>query len=113
MKQDIENELHTDMEETKTLGYACSRTSASLVKINSTYKKHKAWPRQPCCTASPVHRAGTVQTGTGKVYPARKFICTTAARVLYLNLLIKYFSFLVKNERKLLMKILQKKSKWR
>ena len=27
-----------------------SRTSASLVKVNSSYMKHKVWPRQPCCT---------------------------------------------------------------
>ena len=30
--------------------------------------------------ASPVHRAGTVQTGTGMVDPARIFKCTAAAR---------------------------------
>ena len=23
---------------------------APLVKVNLTYKKHKVWPRQPCCT---------------------------------------------------------------
>ena len=27
-----------------------ARTSASLVKVNSTDKKQKVWPRQPCCT---------------------------------------------------------------
>ena len=26
-----------------------SRTSAPLVKVNSTYMKHKVWLRQPCC----------------------------------------------------------------
>ena len=36
-----------------------SRTSAPLVKVNSTYMK-----------------LGTVQTGTEKVGPARKFKCT-------------------------------------
>ena len=27
-----------------------SRTSAPLVKVNSTYLKHKVGPRQHCCT---------------------------------------------------------------
>ena len=53
-----------------------SRKSAPVVKVNSTYMKHKVWPHQPCCTIE----LGTVQTGTGKVDPAQKFKCTTAAR---------------------------------
>ena len=51
-------------------------TSAPLVKINSTFLKHKVGPRQP---ASPVHRARYSTNWDGKVDPARKFNCTTAA----------------------------------
>ena len=31
--------------------YCPPRTSAPLVKVNSTYIKHKVWPRQPCCSS--------------------------------------------------------------
>ena len=27
-----------------------NRSSVSLVKVNSSYMKHKVWPCQPCCT---------------------------------------------------------------
>ena len=43
--------------------------------------KHKAWPRQPCCTGQSCPQS-QVQTGTRKVDPARKFKCTPTARVL-------------------------------
>ena len=39
------------------LTYSKPHTSAPLVKVNSTYMKHKVWPCQPCCTDSSVHRA--------------------------------------------------------
>ena len=66
---------------TKKRTWNITRKSAPLVKVNSTYMKRKS------LTASTLlHRLvlsielGTVQTGTGKVDPARKFKCTTAAR---------------------------------
>ena len=34
--------------------YSESCTSAPLVKVNSTYMKHKVWPCQPAAPASPV-----------------------------------------------------------
>ena len=66
------------------------RTSAPMVKVNTTVRKHKVWPRQPCCTgwsyrvsALLIQSLGdAAQTGTGKVDPARKFKCTTATRVM-------------------------------
>ena len=62
------------------------RTSAPLDKVNSTYMKHKVWPRQPCCTGYTCWLSslltqcphGTVQIGTGKVDPARKLKWTTS-----------------------------------
>ena len=61
--------------------------------------KHKVLLRQPCCTGwsywvsalltqSP---GDTVQTGTGKVDPARKFKCTTAARAGYKLVCILFY----------------------
>ena len=48
-----------------------------LVKVNSTYNRVNL-----VVSALLVQSPGdTVQTGTGKVDPARKFKCTTAARV--------------------------------
>ena len=29
-----------------------ARKSAPLVKVNSTYMKHKVWPRHPCCSTN-------------------------------------------------------------
>ena len=59
------------------------------VKVNSTYFKHKVWPHQPCWLSALLTQCpcGTVQTGTGKVDPARKLKCTTAARVLRLSII--------------------------
>ena len=63
------------------------RTSAPLVKVNSTYMKHKsdrvnrvapAYSPVDCLLCQCLY--GTVQTGSGKVDPARKFKCTTAVR---------------------------------
>ena len=56
-----------------------ARTTASLVKVNSTYIKHKVCVNL-VAQASPAIELGTVQTATGKVEPARKFKCTMAAR---------------------------------
>ena len=62
------------------------RTSAPLVKVNSTYMKsdrvNLVAPAISCWLSALLTQCprGTVQTGTGKVDPARKFKCTTAAR---------------------------------
>jgi len=61
------------------------RTSAPLFKVNSIYMK-------PLTASILLYRQvlsieqGTVQTGTGKVVPARKFNCTTAAHETSLSL---------------------------
>ena len=67
------------------------RKSSSLYWYNRLplYMKHKVWPRLSCCTgysywvsAFLIQSPGdTVQTGTGKVDPVRKFKCTMASRV--------------------------------
>ena len=54
-----------------------SRKSAPLVKVNSTYMKHKVQMRQPCCTGQSCPQSQVqYKLGTGKVDPARKFKCT-------------------------------------
>ena len=68
---------------------------------------HKVWPRQPCCTglsywvsALLTQSLGdTVQTGTGKVDPARKFKSTTAARISYvMNFeILKFYDIKLQN----------------
>ena len=55
-----------------------TRKSAPLVTVNSAYMKSDRV--NLVAPASPVHRAGTVKTGTGMVDPARIFKCTAAAR---------------------------------
>ena len=62
-----------------------------LVKVNSTILSIKSDRISLVAPASPI--LGTVQTGTGKVDPTRKFKITTATRVL-----ISYWSTGLTNE---------------
>ena len=55
-----------------------ARTSAPLVKVNSTYIKHWSDRVNIVAPASPVDRAR--YSWTGKVDLTRKFKCATAAR---------------------------------
>ena len=59
---------------------ALAHPSAPLVKVNSAYMKHAASTLLHQLVLS--IELGTVQTGIGKIDPARKFKCTTAARVM-------------------------------
>ena len=63
-----------NLKEEKFTLFLVNLSGTSLVKVNSTYK---VCPVSAAFTQCPVD---TLQTGTGKVDPAREFKCTTAAR---------------------------------